>query len=213
MKKKSLLIISGTILLILIGGSFLFLKRPKQTNEFIPTMPEGTKKIAMIVAFRDFRDEEYFIPKKIFEENGYEVITVSTNEGVAIGAGGGEAQVDLTIDNLNVDEYEAIVFVGGPGAFKNIDNPEFHRVAQEGVEKGKIVAAICIAPAILAQAGILEGKNATVWSSALDKTGVKILQENGANYLELPVVQDGKIITANGPQSAEEFAKKIVEAL
>ena len=81
------------------------------------------------------------------------------------------------------------------------------------MEKQKILAAICIAPAILAKAGVLEGKNATVWSSVLDKGPIKILEENGANYVEKDVVVDGNIITANGPQAASEFGRKIVEIL
>lgn len=173
----------------------------------------SNKKIAMVVAFSNFRDEEYFIPKEIFEKVGIEVNTVSEKKGIAIGAGGGDTKVDLTLDELNVDEFDAIVFVGGPGAYKYIEEEKAHRIAKEAVEKGKILAAICIAPAILAKAGVLAGKNATVWSSVLDKSPIRLLKENGANYVDKNVVVDGKIITANGPHAAEEFGEKIVELL
>jgi protease I len=65
----------------------------------------------------------------------------------------------------------------------------------------------------LAKAGVLKGKKATVWSSSLDRGPVKILKENGVIYEDKDVVQDGKIITANGPGAAEEFGQKLAEAL
>lgn len=171
------------------------------------------KKIAMIVAFRNFRDEEYFIPKEIFEKAGMKVITVSTEKGTAIGAGGGDTEVDLVLDELNIDDFDAIIFVGGPGAYKYIEDEMAHRIAKEAVKKEKVLGAICIAPTILARAGVLAGKNATVWSSVLDKSPIRLLKENGANYLEKNVVVDGKIITANGPHAAKEFGEKILELL
>jgi protease I len=172
-----------------------------------------TKKVAIIIAFKNFRDEEYFIPKEIFKNAGIEVKTISTETGTAVGAGGGDTEVDLTLEELNINDFDAVVFVGGPGAYKYIESESAHRIARETVKKGKILAAICIAPAILAKAGVLKGKNATVWSSVLDKGPIKLLEENGAQYQDKRVVRDGKIITANGPQAAEEFAKEILSAL
>ena len=58
------------------------------------------KKIAMIIAFRDFRDEEYFVPKDILKGAGVEIKTVSTQEGTAIGADGGEVEIDLLISEI-----------------------------------------------------------------------------------------------------------------
>jgi len=171
------------------------------------------KKIAVIIAFRDFRDEEYFLPRQIFEKAGLEVKTVSTQLGKAVGADGGEAEVNLLLDDLRITDFDAIVFIGGPGMVKNIDSQLHQKIAREAVEANKILGAICIAPAILAKAGTLEGKKAAVWSSPLDKSAVKILKENGADYQKDSLVVDGKIITANGPGAAKEFGQKIVEGL
>ena len=167
----------------------------------------------MIISFRDFKDEEYFIPREVFEGAGIKIFVASDKRGVTLGVSGGEANVDLALDEVDIDDFEAIVFVGEPGAHKYIENQECHRIAREAVEKDKILAAICIAPAILAKAGTLNGKKATVWSSALDKNAVKILEENGARYVRRPVVVDGKIITADGPAAAEEFGRTIIESL
>jgi protease I len=170
-------------------------------------------RIAMIIAFQDFRDEEYFIPKSIFEKEGYEVKTFSTRLGKALGSYGGVVEVDAILEDLDVNFFDAIVFCGGQGAKKYIDNEICWQIAKEALENDKILGAICIAPAILAKSGVLNGKNATVWSNPLDKSAIKILTENGAKYVEADVVKDGKIITANGPQSARKFAQEIIQAL
>ncbi len=169
------------------------------------------KKIAMIIAYRDFRDMEYFIPKQIFEEAGIEVTTVSTDLGTAIGADGGDTEATALISELAPADFDALMFVGGPGMVKHLDDEILHFLAQQTLEFNKVLGAICIAPAVLAEAGVLENKKATVWSSSMDKNAVKTLKENKAIYQDQPVVVDGNIITGNGPDAAQEFAKTLTE--
>ena len=173
----------------------------------------SVKKIAMVIPFRSFKDEEYFIPKSIFQRAGIKVTTVSDSKGIAIGDEGGEAKVDVLAEGLNPEVYDAILFIGGPGALKYLDDATMHKIAQETLAKGKILGAICIAPAILANAGVLKGINATVWSSNMDKSAVKILKGNGAKYIDESVVIDGNIITANGPLAAKDFTEALIEIL
>lgn len=173
----------------------------------------NTKKVAMIVAAFDFRDEEYFVPKDLLESRGVKVATVSTAKGTAYGIYGGEVKVDLLIADVAVADYDAIIFIGGGGALKYLDNPESYRIISETIANNRILAAICISPVILAKAGALKGKKATVWSDVLDKTAVKILESNGAVYTDLPVVVDNKIITATGPEAATGFGQEIIRQL
>lgn len=204
------------LIAILVFGSLIFFFKGQKSQKVsqIPKMPQVSgKKVALIVAFRDFRDPEYFVPKEIFEKEGLEVKTVSTKEGVAIGAEGGEARVDILLENLKVDDFDAILFVGGPKALDYLDNETSYKIARQTIEKGKILGAICISPVILAKSGVLKGKKATVWTSVLDKSAAKILKENGAEYVEEKAVKDGKIITANGPEAAKDFANLVLEAL
>jgi protease I len=170
-------------------------------------------KIAMIIAYRDFQDEEYFIPKNIFEQSSIKVFTVSKEADIAIGVQGGEAKIDIAIDNFNVSDFDAIVFIGGQGAIKYLDNDKSYAIARKAIEQNKILAAICISPIILAQAGVLQGKNATVWSSRIDRMPIRILEKNGVQYKDEQVVVDNKIITGNGPPAACEFAKAIVNKI
>jgi len=165
-------------------------------------------KILMIIAHRNFRDEEYFVPKKIFEKNGYKVITASSSLKTAKGMLGGKAKPDILLKSVKVKDFDAIIFVGGSGSTEYWDSKIAHKIAKKAVKQKKILAAICLAPGTLANAGVLKNKKATIFVS-----GKNVLEKNGAIYINKSVVMDRNIITANGPAAAEEFAKKILNLL
>jgi protease I len=166
-------------------------------------------KIALIIAQNNFRDEEYEVPKKTFEDAGFETTTLSKTTGICTSKFKKTVQATDSIDNIDVADYDAIVFIGGGGSAQFQHDVQAHMTAQEAINQNKVLAAICLAPSILALAGVLEGKNAT----AHPGEGVDILKQQGVNYIEQPVVVDGKIVTADGPASAKEFADKVVELL
>jgi len=172
-----------------------------------------TKRVVFLIAFEDFRDQEYFVPKEILEKGGVKVKTASTKKGIALGADGGDTNVDLILEEINLVDFDAIIFVGGPGCLEYLDNEKSYQIVQKALVENKILAAICISPVILAKAGVLKGRKVTVWTSALDKGPVKILNDNGAEFINEKIVKDGNIITANGPAAAEAFGKKILENL
>ncbi|RKY39954.1 MAG: DJ-1 family protein [Candidatus Omnitrophota bacterium] len=168
----------------------------------------GEKKVLMVIAQKDFRDEEYKYPREILEEGGIKVVVASSKLGTAYGSYGLTANVDLLLDEVNPQEYEAIIFVGGMGSSEYFDNPKAHFLAQELFKKGKLVCAICIAPNTLAQAGILKGKKATAYPSVKEE-----MVKQGAIFTGKDVEVDGNIITANGPHAAKDFGKIILEKL
>lgn len=165
-------------------------------------------KILMIVAFFDFRDEEYKIPRGIFEKEGFSINVASSSKGEAKGKFGERVKVDFSLEEVDVEDYKAIVFVGGPGTVEYFENPLTLDLAKRAFKKEKVVAAICIAPSILANAGILKDKKATSFSSEKEN-----LEEKGAIYTNRNVERDGKIITALGPQAAFDFAQEILKTL
>jgi protease I len=171
------------------------------------------KKILLIIAFHDFQDHEYGKTREILENQGAEIKVASSEKPEAQGKFGTRVKVDLLLSETKVEEFEAVVFIGGPGAVDYREDPEALRLAKEAFSQNKILAAICIAPTILARAGVLQGKKATVWSGPGDKEPIRILEEEGAAFVDQEVVQDGKIITANGPGAAEAFAETISRLL
>jgi len=187
----------------------------KQEKNMGPTqnLSLADKKVVLVIAFQGFQDQEYNQTRKVLEDQGAKITVASWSTGMAQGKFGSSVKVDKSIEEINAADFEAIVFVGGPGAADYFGNKTAHRLAQEAVAQNKVLAAICIAPAILAKAGVLKGKKATVWSAPFDRGSVEILKTEGAEYLDQPVVVDGKIVTANGPSAAEEFGRAIVEAL
>ena len=165
-------------------------------------------KALMVIAPQGFRDEELFEPKHILEESGIEVTVASLTRNVAQGMLGGHITPDITINEVSVEEYDTVIFVGGTGASVYWNDAAAHKLIQDATHRDKIVAAICIAPVTLANAGVLEGKKATVWSSE----GNHIAQKGGV-YTAKDVERDGNIITASGPSCAQAFGEEIVKAL
>lgn len=166
------------------------------------------KKILIIVAPEDYRDEELDLPREIFLQKGYDITIASKDTQTARGTSGGTTPVDVNVSQVKVNDYDAIVFVGGPGAEAYFSDAKAHSIAQESTKSGKVLAAICIAPSILANAGVLSGKSATAFPSEEDN-----LKEKGAKYTSEAVTVDGKIVTASGPGAASDFGKKIVNLL
>jgi protease I len=169
------------------------------------------KKALFIVAQNGYQPKEYGVPKKILEDAGIEVITASKKVGLCKSMGEATTEATVSISEVNVSDYDAIVFIGGPGATQFHKDVEAHLTCQEAINRGKVLAAICIAPLTLAYADVLEGKKVTVWNE--DGKQAEVLTKSGAEFVDEPVVVDGKVITANGPQAAEEFGKKILELL
>ncbi|MFQ6137017.1 MAG: DJ-1/PfpI family protein [Candidatus Hydrothermarchaeales archaeon] len=169
------------------------------------------KKILMVIAPRNFRDEEILRPKKIFEDSGAEVVVASTSTGTAMGMLGARIDPDISLDQVDAKDYDAIVVVGGGGSKQYLwDNALLQDIVREAHGEGKVVAAICISPVVLAKAGLLKGKEATVFPSSDTH---RELEKNGAIISSQETVVSGNIVTGRGPESAEEFGYRVIETL
>lgn len=169
--------------------------------------------VLFIIAQKDFRDEELSIPKSILEKGGFgcEVASVTINE--VIGMMGAKITPDLSVKDANVDDYDAIIVVGGEGSPTLAQYPEVLRFLKEARNRNKIIASICLGPMVLAMAGILAGKKATVWSSPSYTKSVEVLTEGGAIHKGGNIVEDGNIITAFGPEVANDFGTAVLNKL
>ena len=162
----------------------------------------------MIIAQKDFRDEELFDTKSVLEQNNIDVRIAAPTLEVALGKLGAKIEPNLSFAEIEPARFNAIILVGGPGAYDLMDNANVRELILKFNQSGKTVAAICIAPAILAKAGILFGKKATVHPSGID-----YLREANAICTEADVERAGNIITANGPVAASLFGQAIVDQL
>lgn len=165
-------------------------------------------KVLMVIASDKFRDEEYLVPRGILESFGCKIEVASSTGRQARGVGGRLVTADMALIEARVEEYEAVIFVGGAGAKEYFHDDVALSLAKAAYSAGKITAAICIAPIILGNAGLLKGKRATIFESM-----ERELELKGAIVTGEDVVVDGRIITANGPLAAREFGQTIAEGV
>jgi protease I len=168
-------------------------------------MPVTTPKALLIIAREGFQDHELAGTRKGLLEAGFQVILGSTRVGKCTGKFGSTEQATVQLGNIDLKAFDRVAFIGGPGAGALAENDDAKALARSVVDAGKILGAICIAPTILAKAGVLKDRKATVWDSGGEQAD--LLRAEGAMYTGQPVTVDGKIVTGNGPAAAEEFGR------
>ncbi len=140
---------------------------------------------------------------------GIEVVSAGLKPGVVKASRGTQLLPDATLDAVLNDNFDMIVLPGGmPGAQHLKEDPRILALLKKMAAAGKYTAAICAAPMVLAEAGLLSGKKATGYPGFLDKMNVP-----GLSYLTDAVVQDGKVLTSRGPGTAMDFSLALVEVL
>lgn len=169
------------------------------------------KHIVMLLASEKFRDCEFIVPKAFFEQSGMKVSVASTKL-LATGRFGFSVSSDVLIEYLNPADYDGIFFVGGAGSIEYIENLKAKEVFENFLKLNKPIGAICAAPRNFLKWGILKGKKCT----GFDADGVfsSMAKEYGAVGMpEENVVEDGLILTANGPEASEACAIAFMQLL
>jgi len=168
-------------------------------------------KVVLAVAPEKFRDEELAEPIAALKQANISFDIASTRPGTCTGMLGAKVNANLSFDDIDPKNYDGLIVIGGSGSQTYLWEDELLvRLAGFFAETDKVVAAICLAPVVLARSGILKQKKATVYNS---QTAVFEMKKGHAVVLNDPVVQDGRIITANGPQAAKAFAAAVVKEL
>ncbi|HOZ36785.1 MAG TPA: DJ-1/PfpI family protein [bacterium] len=170
------------------------------------------KKILIIIAYQDFQDDEYRIVFERLSLLGAEVDVASSSIGQARGIKGAVVNCSLLVADVDPYQYDAVIFIGGPGSIEYQTDESALALVRRLSQQKKIIGAICLAPLILAKANIIRGREATVWADYEDEN-IGELTSAGAKYTGQPVVVDKKIVTANGPEVATEFADAIAKEL
>ncbi len=169
-------------------------------------------KVLFVVAQKNFRDEELFHTREELERAGHSCAVASLAKGEAAGVMGRKTSVDYSVGQVHASGFDCVVFVGGQGVeqSKLYENKEILSLARGFASAGKIVSAICIAPRILARAGVVERRKTTFFPDGATRA---MLEEAGAICVADDVMVDGKMITANGPGAARRFGQELARAL
>ncbi len=154
-----------------------------------------------------FEEIEFSTIVDILRRAGIAVTVAGLKEEGINGAHGIRVTPDTLIDKVSADDFDAIVLPGGTPGYVNLGKSEKVLTLVRGMhEKNKYVTAICAAPSVLAKAGVIQGKRATIFPGMEGTL-------TGAQHSKERVVVVGRIITSQGPGTAIEFAIKLVEVL
>jgi protease I len=170
------------------------------------------KKIA-ILSDNGFEEVELTSPKKALEAAGAKVDIVSAQKGKIKAWDHDHWSIELDVDvnlcDAKSENYDALMI---PGGVINPDEMRRHtnyiRFAEEFLESGKPVAAICHGPQLLIETGMISGREMTSFPSI--KTDIT---NAGAHWQDKEVVADNGLITSRSPKDLEAFNKKMIEEI
>jgi len=176
------------------------------------------KKVIVLLA-DGFEDVEAVTPIDYLHRAGIEVTTASISDSLTVTSkwGGIKMTANSTLDEVlkqGTTGYDAIILPGGmPGTANLAASKETSALIKEMAANGKLVCAICAAPAlVLAPLGLLKGKKFTCYPNMEEKVRATCCAD-GSNWSGDRVVTDGNFITSRGAGTAGEFAVAIIEKL
>jgi 4-methyl-5(b-hydroxyethyl)-thiazole monophosphate biosynthesis len=158
---------------------------------------------ALVLMAQGFEEIELSSIVDILRRGNIPVTIAGLSSGLITGSRGINIQPDVLLDSID-ELFDIIILPGGSPGYINLGNDKrVLDLVNRYYSEGKIVAAICAAPSVLAKAGILEKRKATIFD------GMEDLLEN-AKYVNQTVVEDQNIITSQGPGTSIEFALTIL---
>jgi len=164
---------------------------------------------ALVFLATGFEEIEAITIVDVLRRAGVDVTVAGLTPNVVEGAHGVKIVPDKPIDDVKIDDFDAVVVPGGNPGYKNLrKDPRVIDIIKEAFDSNKLVAAICAGPTVLSDAGILNGKACTIYPGMEDE-----LRKGGGKPKQDMVVVDGNIITSRGPATALPFALKLAEKL
>ncbi|RYZ56103.1 MAG: DJ-1/PfpI family protein [Proteobacteria bacterium] len=165
------------------------------------------QKVAMILA-DGFEEIEAIAVIDVLRRADVNVKTYSLKGKIVHGAHGINIEADESMETAINENFTMVILPGGPGVQALKDDARVGALLEKQIGKDKYVAAICAAPTVLAEYGMLKGRSVTGYPGTEDK-----LRAAEATYTGSKVVVDEHLITSRGPGTAIEFGLEIVTAL
>ena len=162
------------------------------------------KKHVLCLLVDGFEEIETVTPVDLLRRAGVEVVIAALHDKMATGRGGIRLEADALLADLDPAAYDLLLIPGGPGVGELRRDGRAASLAKDFIAAGKPVAAICAAPLVLLDAGLLDGRRFTAYQSVREELG---------GGLDERVVVDGDIITSRGPGTAMDFALALVARL
>jgi protease I len=159
---------------------------------------------ALIITANNFEDSELQVPLDQLRDEGIVTDVASLQRGKVHGKHGYVAEVDLTVNDVDVTAYDLLILPGGKAPAKLRKNLTVLEVVRAFIETDKPVAAICHGPQILISAAVLHGRTATCYKSVAAE-----LKSAGAHYVDKEVVVDDNLITSRMPADLPAFMRAI----
>lgn len=154
-----------------------------------------------------FEECEALAPIDILRRAGFNPVTVGVGGKTVLGAHNIPIVCDITTDEVDFDNIDAVILPGGMPGTINLENDKtVQKAIDYAINKDLLIGAICAAPSILGHKGLLNGKKATCF------TGFES-DLLGANVIDSSVVRDGNIITAKGAGIALDFGFELLAYL
>jgi 4-methyl-5(b-hydroxyethyl)-thiazole monophosphate biosynthesis len=164
---------------------------------------------ALVFLATGFEEIEALTVVDVLRRAGVDVTVAGLTPNVTEGKHGVKVVPDKSIDDVKVDDFDAVVAPGGNPGYKNLrKDPRVIAMVKKAFNSNKLVAAICAGPTVLSDAGVLEGKACTIYPGMDEE-----LEKGGGKPKHDIVVVDGNIITSRGPATALPFALKLAEKL
>lgn len=160
----------------------------------------------LVPLFEGFEEIEAITIIDVLRRADINVTTASLDGQTVNGAHGITITADRLLAQVDASKFDAIVLAGGAGTFRLRADARIAKILINYAAANKLIAAICAAPTVLSDAGLLKDKRATSYPSVQEQMQV-------AEYLTIPVVVDGNIVTSRGAGTAMVFALKLVEIL
>lgn len=161
----------------------------------------------LVILADGFEEIEVAAPVDILRRLGQNVIVAGVETLKVKGSHNLIYQADILLNDLDISEIDGIVIPGGPASFALRENPQIVQLVQHFNAQGKLVAALCAAPIVLAKADIIEGKKVVAFPAP--PVYEFILDAKGLLDKESSIMRDGNIITGKGPGVALEFSFEI----